>query len=302
MTDNPDIANPVALPRRTLLQKVSPGVWFILPVMVLLAGLIVFPLITTAQLSVTDPDGAFVGLRNFNMAIQARSTGLILYNTMFYVVGSVFFQLLLGIITGILLNQAFWGRAVVRSIVLIPWIVPGIVAAMTWAWMFHTDYGIINYFLMSINIIDQPVGWLTNPKTVMPALVAVNAWKMFPFVAIMVLAGLQSVPDELYEAARVDGSTFRDEIRHIMLPHLRPVLTSVTLLLTIWALDGITIIYSMTGGGPANRSMILPIQIYVQAFEYFQFNRAAALSMMYFAMISVVIALYIRLFSLDEEE
>jgi len=284
------------------LRKISPGVWFILPTMLLLVGLIVYPMISTVELSVTDPAGTFVGLRNFNVVISAPSTKLILFNTLFYVVGSVIFQLILGILAGILLNQTFFGRALFRSLMLIPWVIPGIVAAMTWAWMFHTDYGVINFLLMQLGIISGPVGWLTNPNTVMPALVAVNAWKMFPFVAVMVLAGLQSVPEELYEAARVDGAEFRHEIWHVMLPQLRPVLFSVTLLLVIWALDGITIIYSMTGGGPANRSMIFPIQIYVQAFEYFEFNRAAALSVLYFVIISAVIAAYMRVFSLDRRD
>ena len=284
------------------LTRINPGIWFILPTMLLLAALILYPLVDTVQLSVTDQSGAFAGVANFDFVIQSPSMRRIVGNTFVYVSGSVVFQLLLGTLTGILLNQNFRGRGFVRAAVLIPWVVPGIVAAMTWAWMLHTDYGIINYALQSIGVIDQPVGWLTNPSTVMPALIAVNVWKMFPFVAVMVLAGLQSVPDELYEAARVDGADLRHEIVHIMLPHLRPVLTSVSLLLTIWALDGITIIYSMTAGGPANRSMIVPIQIYVQAFEYFQFNRAAALSVMYFAIIAAIIAVYIRLFSMQEDE
>ncbi|KAA0971991.1 sugar ABC transporter permease [Aureimonas fodinaquatilis] len=281
-------------------RKISPGLWFILPTMLVLIGLIAYPMLSTIELSVTNASGAFVGLRNFNIVINSPSTLLIISNTLVYVFGSVFLQLVLGIAAGILLNQSFVGRSILRSLMLVPWIIPGIVAAMTWAWMFHTDYGIINYLLTQLGIISQPVGWLTNPNTVMPALIAVNAWKMFPFVAVMVLAGLQSVPDELYEASRIDGAEFRHEVWHVMLPQLRPVLFSITLLLVIWALDGITIIYSMTGGGPANRSMIFPIHIYVQAFEYFEFNRAAALSVLYFGFISIVIAIYMRLFWRDE--
>ena len=96
----------------------------------------------------------------------------------------------------------------VRAITLIPWVVPGIVAATTWAWMFHTEFGIINYMLTAPGIIDEPVGWLTNADTVLPVMIAINVWKLFPFVAIMVLAGLQSIPNDLYEAARVDGASF----------------------------------------------------------------------------------------------
>ena len=127
-------------------------------------------------------------------SIGSPRTGRATLNTLFYVGFSVLFQLLLGTAAGILLNEPFRGQGVVRALMLIPWVIPGIVAAMAWAWMFHTDFGIINYALKSLGLIDEPIGWLTNPRTVLPALVAVNVWKMFPFVAVMVLAGLQAIP------------------------------------------------------------------------------------------------------------
>jgi multiple sugar transport system permease protein len=117
---------------------------------------------------------------------------------------------------------------------------------------------------------------------------------MFPFVAIMVLAGLQSIPNDLYEAARVDGANFWEEVRYVMLPQVRPVIVAVTLLLVIWGLNSITIIYAITRGGPANRTLITPIQILQLAFESFQFNQAAALSVMFFAVTIVIVFFYIR--------
>jgi multiple sugar transport system permease protein len=173
-------------------------------------------------------------------------------------------------------------------------VVPGIVAATTWAWMFHTEFGIINYMLMAPDLIEHPIGWLTNRDTVMPVLIAINVWKLFPFVAIMVLAGLQSIPKELYEAARSDGANFWHEVRYIMLPQVRPVIVAVTLLLVIWGLNSITIIYAITRGGPANRTLITPIQIFRLAFESVQFNQAAALSVMFFGVALVLVFIYIR--------
>jgi multiple sugar transport system permease protein len=243
---------------------------------------------------VTDSKGAFVGLKNFQAVLNARATPQAFWNTLWWVGGSIVFQVLLGTATAILLNQAFRGRAVIRAITLIPWVVPGIVAATTWAWMFHTEFGIINYMLQSAHVIDAPVSWLTDRDTVMPALIAINSWKLFPFVAVMVLAGLQTVPNDLYEAARVDGCGFLGEVRHVMLPQIRPVLVAITLLLVIWGLNAITIIYTITRGGPANRTLIIPIQIFRHAFESFQFNQAAALSVMFFAVAAVVVAVYIR--------
>jgi multiple sugar transport system permease protein len=161
--------------------------------------------------------------------------------------------------------------------------------------MFHSEFGIVNHMLMSTGVIDVPVGWLTGADTVMPALIAINVWKLFPFVAVMVLAGLQSVPGELYESARVDGASFLGEVRHVMLPHLRPILVAIALLLTIWGLNAITIIYTITRGGPANRSLVVPIQIFRQAFESFQFHQAAALSALFFLFTLVLVGAYVRL-------
>jgi multiple sugar transport system permease protein len=167
--------------------------------------------------------------------------------------------------------------------------------------MLHTEFGIINHLLAAARVTTQPIGWLTDPSLVMPALIAINVWKLFPFVAIMVLAGLQAAPDELYEAARVDGASFWHEVRHVMLPQIRPVLVAVTLLLTIWGLNAITIIYTITRGGPANRTLVVPIQIFRQAFESFQFHDAAALSVMFFAATLAIVALYLRVFRSADE-
>ena len=119
-------------------------------------------------------------MRNFERIAAAPATTLALWNTIVYVGGSIVFQISIGTAAGIALNQRFRGRGAARSLMLIPWIVPGIVAATTWAWMFHSEFGIINYGLSEIGLVDQPVGWLTDPKLVLPALIAVNVWKMFP--------------------------------------------------------------------------------------------------------------------------
>ncbi|WP_062017928.1 carbohydrate ABC transporter permease [Aureimonas sp. AU4] len=277
------------------MQSQSTGYLFILPALLVLAMLIAYPVAYTGLLSVTDSRGAFVGLDNFRRILGARATATALLNTLWWVAGSIVFQVVLGVLTAILLNQSFRGRAVVRSITLIPWVVPGIVAATTWAWMLHTEFGIVNYMLTGPGLLEHPVGWLTNGDTVLPVMIAINVWKMFPFVAIMVLAGLQSIPNDLYEAARIDGARYWEEVWYVMLPQVRPVIVAVTLLLVIWALNHITIIYAITRGGPANRTLITPIQIFRTAFESTQFNTAAALSVMFFAVAILVVFAYIRL-------
>jgi multiple sugar transport system permease protein len=283
-------------------NRQTTGLWFVLPAIIVLGMLIVYPIIYTGLLSVTDNAGNFVGWKNFQTVGKARVTIQAVWNTAYYVGGSIVFQVVLGTLAGILLNQKFRGRSIVRSITLIPWVIPGIVAATTWAWMFHTEFGIINYMLTSTGIADKPIGWLTDRNTVMPALIAINVWKLFPFVAVMVLAALQTVPEELYESARMDGANFWQEVRFVMLPQIRPVLVAITLLLLIWGLNAITIIYATTRGGPANKTLIIPIQIFRIAFESFQLNQAAALSVMFFIFTIIFVIIYIRVFATTPEE
>ena len=277
------------------------GLLFALPALFVLLLLVAYPIVYTVILSVTNMGGDFNGTQNFVNVLAARATPRAFQNTLWWVGGSIVFQVVLGTATAILLNRDFFGRSTVRAIAVIPWVVPGIVAATTWAWMFHTEFGIINYMLTSTGAVDEPVGWLTGRNTVMPAMIAINVWKLFPFVAIMVLAGLQSIPKDLYEAARVDGATFWDEVRFITLPQVRPVIIAVTLLLVIWALNHITTIYAITRGGPANLTLITPIQIFRLGFESFQFNEAAALSVMFFVVAMVIVALYIRFLASEGE-
>lgn len=284
------------------MQKQSAGYLFVLPALMVLGMLIAYPIAYTGLLSVTDNAGNFVGLNNFRRILAARATPTAFWNTLWWVFGSIVFQVVLGVLTAVLLNQNFRGRAVVRSVTLVPWVVPGIVAATTWAWMLHTEFGIINYMLTSPGVIDKPVGWLTNGNTVMPVMIAINIWKMFPFVAIMVLAGLQSISNDLYEAARIDGASFWEEVWYVMLPQVRSVIVAVTLLLVIWALNHITIIYAITRGGPANRTLITPIQIFRTAFENVQFGQAAALSVMFFAVAIGIVFIYIKTLASGAEE
>jgi multiple sugar transport system permease protein len=252
------------------------GMLFTLPVALFLFSFIAFPLFTNIRLSLFESTGEFAGVKYFAAMAKDRSIWASLWTTFLYVGGSVLFQILLGTAVGIALDQRFKARGLVRSIILIPWVIPGIVAATTWAWMYHGDFGILSRILIDLGINDARQGLLTQPQTVLPALIAVNVWKMFAFVAVMVLAGLQGIDRTLYEAARVDGSNFWHETRYITLPGLRHVLISIFLLLTIWGFNSITIVFTMTQGGPADLSLVLPLHIYRMGFMFFNFNLAAA--------------------------
>jgi multiple sugar transport system permease protein len=283
-----------------MMSRPSPGFYFVLPAITVLAILIAYPIVYTIYLSGIDVRGHFTG-KNYANVLHLPATRQAFLNLIYYVGGSIVFQVILGTLVAILLNQNFRGRGIVRSITLIPWVVPGIVAAETWKWMFDAEFGIINYMLEGAHAIPKSIGWLTGTNTVMPVLIAINVWKLFPFVAIMVLAGLQAIPADLYEAAKVDGASFWDEVWHVTLPQVRSVLVTVTLLLVIWGLNGITLIYAITQGGPAGLSLITPIQIYQLAFVSFQFNESAALSVLFFIVAAIVVAIYLKVVPSSQE-
>jgi multiple sugar transport system permease protein len=277
------------------IQSSRTGQLFTLPVAIFLAVFILFPLFQNIRLSLTNPQGAFVGFSNFAEVLGDYSVWRSAVVTFIYVGVSVVFQLVLGTITGIVINQNVKGKSFFRSSILIPWVVPASVAATTWAWMYHPELGILQLMLTHIGI-NVKTGMLGTPSLVVLALAFVNIWKMFPFVAVMVLAGLQSISAELYEAATIDGASVLQKTRYITLPLLRNVLFSLFILLTIWGFNGITIIYTMTRGGPADLSLVLPLHIYRQAFEYFLLNIAATESIFLFAVLAVLIALYVKFF------
>lgn len=276
------------------------GVAFTLPVTLFLLTFIAFPLFFNVQLSFVS-DGRFAGTKYVSAVFADATMWDSLRITVIYVIGSVVLQILLGTAVGIGLEQEFAGRAAARSIMLIPWVIPGAVAATTWAWMYHGDFGIVSRLLIDLGVEEARKGLLTLPSTVLGALILVNVWKMFPFVAVMVLAGLQGIDRNLYEAAKVDGATFWQEVRHITLPNLRHVLLSILLLLTIWGVNSITLVFTMTGGGPADLSLILPLHVYRMGFQFFNFNVAAVESLFLFAILAILIAVYLRLFAEREE-
>jgi multiple sugar transport system permease protein len=270
------------------------GLLYTAPVPIFLGLFIAFPLASNVWLAVTSSDGKYVGLKYFLKVLSDPSMWSSALLTAFYVALSVVFQLLLGTITGIVLNRALKGRSFFRSAILIPWVVPASVAATTWAWMYHPAFGIVALIMTRMGVFVK-MGLLSTPSTVICALAFVNIWKMFPFVAVMVLAGLQAIDPQLYEASTMDGANVLQKTRYITLPFLRNVLFSLLILLSIWGFNGITIIFTMTRGGPADLSLVLPLHIYREAFQYFLLNLAAAESSLLVVGLAILIAFYLKL-------
>jgi multiple sugar transport system permease protein len=271
----------------------------IAPGLLLISVILVYPLVRGVVSSFfTSPQGSlalerFVGLKHygdlFSDAIFRRAMG----NSVLWTLWIVVAQYLIGLGIALILHRSFRGRGLYRSLILIPWVVPGIAAAMTWKWMYASQYGIFNYVLQSLGWIGKNVDWLGSAQTALGAMMVTATWKAIPFVTIVLLAALQSVDTSLYEAARVDGASALQSFWHITLTGIKEVSITTVLLEVIWTFNQFDLVYTMTKGGPSNSSQIVPVYTYITAFNFFKFNKAAAIGVLGLLVVSVFAGMYI---------
>ena len=298
-----DVTVAVALPRplasRRARERMT-GYLYLVPVAVCLGGTIVFPILRSMHMSlfyhvlIKPQEYAFVGLGNYRHLLRDETFWLTLWNSVVWVFGSVSLQFLGGFAAALLLHPSFRGRAFVRTVTLLPWIVPGVVVALVWEWLYQPNYGVINDVLLRAGVLRDRVAWLSDPGLAMGAVIATNVWRGVPFFAIMLLAGLQAIPDELYEAARVDGAPVTQRFWHITLPLLRPIIIVATATRIIWTFNYADLIFVMTGGGPANATQITSTYTLLMAYANLDFGYAATLSVVLLAIMLVFTVLYLR--------
>ena len=273
-------------PRRGFLARLrtdKDGEWapFVLPALFVSVLLTVYPVGSLVWTSLTNigPDGVqFVGFANYVELFQMPRFARILGNTIVWTLLTTLGALILGCVAAVALeHRAVFLPGVWRAILLLPWIVPQVASATTWKWFYSSEFGMLNHMLMTVGIIDAPVAWLSSALVVLPAVALVQIWSTFPFVMLMVSAGLQSVDEAVLEAARLSGAGPWQEFRDIVVPSLRGVLFIVSLVIVVWALNSFTIIWVITQGGPAGRSSIFSIYVY-ESFRNFDLHRSAAAS------------------------
>jgi multiple sugar transport system permease protein len=257
------------------------GVLLIAPTVLILGAVIVYPLLYAIYLSlfsIYTPTlkGNWVGLANYTTLIGSRSFWSALGVTIVWTVGTLTVQILFGVAMALLLNQNILFRSLARGLVLFPYFVSTVVAVLIWRWLFNDLYGILSYLLISMGVVSMPIDWLGKMPNAMETLIFVGAWKFFPFVVIAVLARLQTIPEQLYEAATIDGAGPFGRFFDVTLPQLKDILTIVILLRTIWDFKEFDLIYLLTGGGPVNNTRTLPLIVYQQAFGLNQMGMAAA--------------------------
>jgi multiple sugar transport system permease protein len=262
--------------------------------LLLLAGVPTVTVFMTAMQDVGmgDMSGPYVGLENFVWALTSEAFYTALWNSFIWVFGSVSIEMVLGLGLALLLNKTFAFRGVARAVILAPYLVPTVVAVLTWRYMFHDIVGIINAGFMSVGLIDKPLLWLNSQSLAMVSVILVGVWKFFPFAVIALLGILQAIPQEQYEAARIDGASNFQQFWRITLPYVMPVFLLTALLRTIWTFHKFEIIYLLTGGGPLDATTTLPILVYLKAFSDFEFGRAAAVAILTFGILGILLGLY----------
>lgn len=277
------------------MQKDS-GTKFVLPALSVITLVAVFPVFYVFYLSLhkrvlTFNISNFIGFDNYIALFADSRFWNALKNTIYFTGVSVAFELLLGLSIAVLLNRAFKGKGFMRAVVLIPWAVPTVVSAKIWEWIYNTDFGILNY------IIGTKVNWLGSPFWAINAAIFMDVWKTTPFVALLLIAGLQVIPKDLYHAAKVDGAGNWYIFRKITLPLLMPVILVVLIFRTLDAFRVFDAIYVLTGGGPANTTETLSIYAYKVLFQLLQFGYGSTLSVIVFVCVGLISIFYVRLLS-----
>jgi multiple sugar transport system permease protein len=264
-------------------KKARIGIMFALPAVIILVLMMVMPIFRTLLFSVsrvTLPsfETSFIGLANFKKVFAMEEFPAVIRNTLLWILGTVILRVLLGFVTALLMDGQSGLIRGLRVVALLPWTIPSIVAANSWRWMLRSDFGLINGLLENTGLGALAQPWLIDARTALPTVLVAYAWAGFPFVMMMFLAGLQAIPEELYESGAMDGANKFQRFVFITIPSLRSVIIMVIVLEVISAINAFDLLYVLTGGGPGTSSEILGLLIYRLGFSRFDFAGASAAS------------------------
>ena len=282
--------------------------FYVLPALIVMLIVIAYPIYYTIELSffktpanLQMKDKVFTGLDNYVTVLTSDSFREVTINTAIWTVASTFFAFLLGLGAALSLHREFLGRGVLRAVLLIPYVVSAVAASYVWKWLYHSDFGVIGALAVQLGLSEQPINFLDNLHTVLPSLIVVNIWKEFSFAMIMLMAGLQTVPEQLIRAAQVDGANAWQRFWHVTFPHLRGVSMVTVLLLMVANFNSFIIPWIMTGGGPAGASDIWITQIYQIAFGRQRWGLASAYAVILFIVMMTLGYFYVKALTRGDE-
>ncbi len=235
----------------------------------------------------------FVGMENIKFLFSDIRFLQSLINTAFFTFISVSLEIILGFFIALLMNLPLFASRILKVLILIPWAIPTVVSAKMWEWIYNGDFGILNFILLQTGIVDAPVNWLGDRSWAMMSIIFADVWKTTPFAALLLYAGLQTIPGELYESAKMEGAGAFRQIRYITLPLMMPIILITAIFRTMDALRVFDLIYVMTGGGPANLTETLSIYAYKLLFQTLQFGYGSMVSIATFLIIFIFSMIYI---------
>lgn len=278
------------------LRKFPTGYFFIAPALIILAITSVYPVIYSLVLSAFDwkwgTEMDFVGVANYTRLLTSKSFWQVLWQTFYFAIGAVVVEVSLGLGIALVVNRLGFGVGVIRTLLLTPLMVSGIIVSLIWKIMLDPTLGIVNYFFQLLGL--PPLAWLGAVNTAMPSIILIDTWWQTAFVFIVLSAGLQSLPQEPFEAAEVDGANGWQTFRYLTLPMLKPVLLTVLIFRTIDTLKVFDIIFGTTGGGPAQSTEAVQTLAYRTAFDFLQLSRSMTIMVIFSAIILVISLIYLR--------
>lgn len=283
------------------------GYALVAPLVLWLVVTIAIPLAYSVHTSFTNAgiigvEASFIGLRNYTTIVNEPEFRSAFIRSLIWTFGGALLQTTLAFAAALTLNQAFRGQRFARTWIILSWIVPTIVLAIIWRWMLNPGFGIVNFLITTLGITSRPIDFLGSPTWALVTVIAINAWRLFPLLALLILAGLQGIPIEYYEAAKVDGASAVQRFFNITLPLLQPILFVVGLIGTLWGFNVFDVIWLLTEGGPSGATRTVPVLIYERAFKGFAIGKASSISVVFAAFLLLFSLLYIRFVPTGETE
>ncbi|MBN1265935.1 MAG: sugar ABC transporter permease [Anaerolineales bacterium] len=271
------------------------------PAALIIAVVTVYPLLRSLWISLLkwnlmkpQEGHPFVGMQNYRDVLSDPVFWNSVKVTIVFVGAAVFLEVTLGLISALVLNREFRGKNLIRMLALLPWAIPSVVNGIMWKWILNPSYGALNGLLLDLGLIDKYVIWLGYPKTALFMVILADVWKETPFIMLLLLAALQTIPGDLYEAARVDGANVLQTITRITIPLIRPTLYVAVSLRTIWALKSFDLIYTLTAGGPSNGTSVLGYYTYLKSFVSLQLGRGSAAAYIMTGAVMLIVIFYQR--------
>jgi len=260
---------------------------FVLPAALLVLVIIAYPFVTAIWIGFTNktvagPPPSFIGLQNYITCLQRSDFWRTLLGTMIFAAGTMILSLLLGVGLGLALNRIRRGRDTLGAIMLLPWIVPTVISTLVWLWMFNPFAGVLNYILMELGWVNQPVSWLGVPILAMISVIVVSAWRNIPYFGVITLAGIKEIPQELYEASEIDGANAFQQFLYVTVPALKGILFVYSTLLFVQTAYDFAVVYLLTRGGPVGSTEVLSVKSFMTAFETGQMGLGVAIPVIVF--------------------